>query len=217
MGSARQSAEPRITVLLVDDDAMLRHGLAEMLEAFRIVIAGEASNAQEAIERSAELTPDLVLMPTAMRGASAIEATRRICEMTPGCRVLILSNSSDSANIDAALRAGACGYLLKDDSPGEIAAGIRAANAGGWPLSPRVTAALLGPMLHGGGNGGGALSARERSVLELLADGRRNSEISEDLSISVSTVKRHVSNVFAKLGVENRTQAAVVATRRGLL
>jgi len=214
-----RSAEPRITVLLVDDDAMLRRGVAEMLEAVGIVIAGEASNAEDAIERSAELKPDVVPVTTEMRGDSGIEAARRICAGSPDSRVLMLSNSRDSANTDEALRAGACGYLLKDDSPGEIVAGIRAAVAGGWPLSPRVTAALLGPMLDGRGNGHGGeeLSARERSVLELLVDGRRNSQISEDLSISVSTVKRHVTNVFAKLGVQNRTQAAVVATRRGLL
>jgi DNA-binding NarL/FixJ family response regulator len=219
MGSANAGSAPAITVLLVDEDAMFRRGVREILEDDGIVVVGEARAAEEAIASFADLAPDLVLMAVEMQRVSGVEATRAICETTPRCRVLILSNSSRSADTEAALGAGACGYLLKDDSPDEIVAGVRAAALGGSPLSPRVTASLLERMLDGPGNGStpDTLTAREKNVLELLSDGRSNSQISEDLSISVSTVKRHVSHLFEKLGVENRTQAAVVATRQRLL
>lgn len=219
MGSEKRRSGSPITVLLVDEDAMIRRGVREMLEDVGISIAGEARTAKEGIAQSAGLAPDVVLMAMEMRGSTGIEAAKRICEATPERRVLMLSGSSDSADADGALRAGACGYLLKDDSPQEIVAGVRAAAVGGLPLSPRVTGELLGHRRDGTGRGDAKsrLTVREQSVLELLATGRQNTQIADDLSISLSTVKRHVSNVFAKLGVENRTQAAVQATRRGLL
>jgi DNA-binding NarL/FixJ family response regulator len=219
MGGAKRRSGPSIAVLLVDEDAMTRRGVRDMLEDVGISIAGEAHTAEEAIAKSAELYPEVVLMAVEMKGASGIETTRRICEAAPERRVLMLSNWDGSADARGALRAGACGYLLKDDSPQEIVAAVRAAAAGGMPLSPRVAAGLLGHLRDGPASGDALprLTAREQSVLELLATGRRNSQIAEDLSISTSTVKRHVSHVFAKLGVENRTQAAVQATRRGLL
>jgi NarL family two-component system response regulator LiaR len=219
MGSAQPRSGSAIDVLLVDEDAMIRRGVREMLEAVGISVAGEACTAEEGIAQSAGLSPDVVLMAMEMRDASGIETAKRICEASPERRVLMLGTASDSAGADGALRAGACGYLLKDDSPQEIVAGIRAAALGGVPLSPRVTGELLGHLRNHAGTGDARpmLTAREQSVLALLARGCQNTQIADDLSISVSTVKRHVSNVFAKLGVQNRTEAAVLATQRGLL
>jgi DNA-binding NarL/FixJ family response regulator len=219
MGSARRRSESPIAVLLVDEDAMFRHGIRELLEEVGFLIAGEARSAEEAVAQAVELAPDVVLMAVRLRGASGIEATRRIREAVPEARVLMLTNSIDSADSDGAIRAGACGYVLKDDSPQQIVAAIRAAAAGESPLSPRIVAGLLGHLRGEAVNDGAKpeLTARERNVLELLVAGCRNTEIAEDLSISVYTVKRHVSHLFTKLEVENRTQAAVEATRRGLL
>ena len=220
MGREKRRSGSQVTVLLVDEDAMIRRGVREILEDVGISIAGEAGTAEEGIAQAAGLAPDVVLVGDgALRGATGIETAKQIREATPERRVLMLGSSDGSAHADGALRAGACGYLLQDDSPEEIVAGVRAAAAGGLPLSPRVTGELLGHLRDGTGRGAGdpGLTAREQSVLELMATGRNNTQIADDLSISLSTVKRHVSNVFAKLGVENRTQAAVEATRRGLL
>jgi DNA-binding NarL/FixJ family response regulator len=220
MGRSGRRSEPRITILLVDEDAMFRHGIRRLLEEAGVQIAGEAHNAEEAVAQAVELCPDLVVMAVRIRGASGIEATGRIREAVAKVRVLMLTNSGDPADIDGAIRAGACGYVLKDDSPEEIVAAIRAAAAGESPLSPRVATGLLQQLRADPANDGLAgpdFTDREREVLELLVAGRRNMQIAEDLSISVHTVKGHISRLFAKLEVGNRTQAAVEATRRGLL
>jgi DNA-binding NarL/FixJ family response regulator len=203
----------------VDRDAMFRSGIARLLENAGVSVAGEAESVEEATSRCAELDPDVVLIASRLRGTSGIEAIRRICEGAPRRRVLVIGSSSDSGSVEGALRAGAWGYLLKDDPQEEIVAGVRAALDGGLPISPRAAAKLLGHLrerdqgrvpAHG-------LTTRELSVLKLLAAGRSNSEIGAELSISGSTVSRHLSHVFEKLAVENRTQAAVEAIRRGVL
>jgi DNA-binding NarL/FixJ family response regulator len=219
MGQSGSRPEPQITTLLVDEDAMFRHGIRELLEESGIRIAGEAGGGEQGVAQAVDLSPDVVVTAVRMRGVSGVEATRRIREVAADARVLMLSSSRDSADTKGAMQAGACGYVLKDDSPEEIVAAIRAAAAGGSPLSPRVAADLLEHLRAGPASDGATpeLTARERSVLELLATGRYNTQIAGELSISVHTVKRHVSNLLAKLEVENRTQAAVEATRRGLL
>jgi DNA-binding NarL/FixJ family response regulator len=218
MARAKRYSESAIKVLLVDEDAMFRHGIRNLLEEVGFRIVGEAGSAGEAVAQAVELTPDVVVMAVRMRGASGIEATRRIRKAVPA-RVLMLTNSIDSADTDGAIRAGASGYVLKDDSPEEIAAAIRAAAAGESPLSSRIATGLLGHLRTEPANDGAKpeLTTREREVLELLAAGRRNAQIAEDLAISIHTVKRHVSHLFEKLEVENRTQAAIEATQRGLL
>lgn len=218
MPSRGERNESPVGVLLVDDDAMFRRAARDLLEAAGFRIVGEASRADQAIALALDLTPDVVVTAVGLRGISGIEATRRIRESLPEARVLMLTKSRESADMDAAIHAGAGGYMLKGDPPEKIVAAVRAAAAGEAPLSPHVASMLIGRLQTESSNGAKPpeFTARERSVLELLAAGRRNAEIAESLSISVNTVKRHVSNLLAKLGVENRTQAAVEATRRGL-
>lgn len=206
------------TVLLVDDDAILRRAIRELLERDGLHVAGEASGTEEALALALELTPDVITMAVTMRGDSGIEGTRRIRRAVPDARIVILTRSGDAADAAGAIGAGAVGYLLKDDPPEEIAAGIRVAAEGAAPLSPRVAAELLG-MLRTALAAAIApdLTERERDVLELLAEGRSNAEIAAELSVSVPTVKRHLSHLLVKLQASNRTQAAVEAVRRGLL
>lgn len=171
------------------------------------------------MEQAVAASPDVVLVAVWMRGASGIETARRLCEAVPESRVVMLTNSADPADAEEAIRVGACGYVLKDHSSEEIVAAVGAAAAGWSPISPQIAAGLLEDLstrLDRDGSGL-QLTSREQRVLELVAAGHRNTEIAENLSISVYTVKRHVSNLLSKLEVENRTQAAVEAARRGLV
>ena len=206
------------TALLVDEDAILRRAIGELLERDGLRVAGEANNAEEALTLALELVPDVITMAMVMRGDSGIEATRRIRATVPDARVVILAHPGDVADAAEAISAGAIGYLLKDDPPEEIAAGIRVAAEGAAPLSPRVAAELLGVLRTALATATGPdLTERERQVLELLAEGCSNAEIAAQLSVSVPTVKRHLSHLLVKLQASNRTQAAVEAVRRGLL
>jgi NarL family two-component system response regulator LiaR len=206
------------SVLLVDEDAVLRRAVRALLEDDGLRVVGEADTAEASLALATELEPDVITMAVAMRGSSGIEATRLILEVVPATRVVILTKSGDAADAAAAIGAGACGYLLKDDPPEEIVAGIRIAAVGASPPSPRHAAQLLGVLrFELGGSNGIELTPRERDVLALLAEGHSNAEIAERLSISVATVKRHLSHLLVKLRVSNRTQAAVEAVRRGLL
>jgi len=206
------------SVLLVDEDAILRRAVRGLLDGDGLRVVGEADSAEEGLALAIELEPDVITMAVAVRGSSGIEATRLILEAVPATRVVILTNSGDAADAAAAIGAGACGYLLKDDPPEEIMAGIRIAAGGASPLSPRIAAELLGILRSELGSSNGVeLTSREREVLVLVAEGRSNAEIAERLSISVATVKRHLSHLLVKLRVSNRTQAAVEAVRHGLL
>jgi two-component system, NarL family, nitrate/nitrite response regulator NarL len=209
---------PSPTVLIVDDDAILRHAVCDLLERDGICVVGEAGSVEEAVPLAVELTPDVITMAVLMRGGSGIKGTRQIREALPEARIVILTRSGKGADAAAAIGAGACGYLLKDDPPEEIVAGIRIAASGASPISPRIAAELLGTLrFELGSSNGSDLTSRERDVLEFLAEGHSNAEIAERLSISVPTVKRHLSHLLVKLRVSNRTQAAVEAVRRGLL
>ena len=206
------------TALLVDEDAILRRAIGELLERDGLRVAGEANNAEEALTLALELVPDVITMAMVMRGDSGIEATRRIRATVPDARVVILAHPGDVADAAEAISAGAIGYLLKDDPPEEIAAGIRVAAEGAAPLSPRVAAELLGVLRTALATATGPdLTERERQVLELLAEGCSNAEIAAQLSVSVPTVKRHLSHLLVKLQASNRTPEAVEAFRRGLL
>lgn len=207
-----------VAVLLIDEDAILRRAVRDLLVGDGLRVVGEASSAEQGLALALELEPDVITMAVLMRGDSGIDGTRRIRQRLPEARIVILTHSGEAADAAAAIGAGACGYLLKDDPPEEIVAGIRVAAEGASPLSPRIAADLLGVLRSELANSNDPeLTVREREVLELLADGQSNGEIAAGLSISVPTVKRHLSHLLVKLQASNRTQAAVEAVRRGLL
>jgi len=207
------------TVLLVDEDAMFRHGIRAVLEEAGMRVIGEAGTVDQGVSASVEHAPDVVLVAECVGILPGRETTRRIHAVSADARVVILAVTADSDEAYGAIRDGACGCLLRDDSPEEIVTAVRWAAEGESPISPRVATALFGRLRGEMAPRGPTpkLTGRERHVLELLASGRRNSEIAEELSISVHTARRHVSHLLEKLRVENRTQAAVEGIRRGLL
>lgn len=204
-----------ISVLIADDHGVIRDGLGRLIDALEdIELAGTAVDGAEAVERSRELAPDVVLMDLDMPRMDGIEATRLITEELPGTAVLVLTSFSDRARILGALSAGACGYLLKDASSEEVADGIRAASRGESPLDPRAARTIISARAEP--DPIGALSVREREVLALLVEGLANKLIARRLDISEKTVKSHLTRIFRELGVTDRTQAALWAERHGL-
>jgi DNA-binding NarL/FixJ family response regulator len=214
-------AEP-IRVIVVDDHDLLRKGLRDLLTEHGLRVVGEAGDGADAVRLVAHAAPDVVIMDLNMPRMSGIEATRRLAEVAPTSRVLVLTVSADDETVAEAIAAGASGYLLKDASGDEIAAGVRAAAGGEALISPLIAARLLERLRPAPGAGGPAgtgaeLTDREVEVLRLLAAGRDNAEIAQELFISPRTVKNHISSILAKLHVDNRIQAAVYAVRKGLV
>lgn len=208
-----------IRVLLVDDHAVVRQGLRLFLGTQPdIEVVGEAADGREALARVAELRPDVVLMDLVLPGLDGIRATEEICRRHPGVRVLVLTSFSEQERVVPALQAGAVGYLLKDVGPDDLARAIRDACAGRVRLHPEAARQLVARVADPGGGGQPVeeLTPREREVLRLIARGRSNKEIAAELGIAEKTVKTHVSNILGKLGLQDRTQAAVYAVRQGL-
>jgi DNA-binding NarL/FixJ family response regulator len=201
-----------IRVLLVDDHALVRAGLAALLDATDdLTVVGEAADGEQAVELALNTTPDVVLMDLSMPGMDGIAATRAVLAELPDTQVLVLTSFSDRDRVRDALAAGAIGYLLKDSTPQAVIAGIRAAAENGSPIDPRVARALLTDRAAGGGSIGPALSPRELEVLRLVAKGLANKQIGRSLGISERTVKVHLGNVFRRIGVGDRTSAALWA------
>jgi two-component system, NarL family, response regulator LiaR len=213
-------AEGRIRAILVDDHDLFRRGLRELLEEQGIAVVGEADDGEEGIRLARHASPDVVVLDLNMPRMDGVTATRRLRDAVPSAQVLVLTVSEDDEAAVRALLAGASGYLVKDASIAEIAAAVRAAAAGEVPLSPRIGSGVVERLRSSGGAESGRhdeLSERELEVLGLIAEGRDNSEIAATLVISPQTVKAHVSSILAKLGLENRVQAAVYAVRNGLV
>jgi DNA-binding NarL/FixJ family response regulator len=210
-----------LRVVVADDHAFYRAGLARMLSETGIDVVAEVPDGEAAIRAVDELAPDVVVMDLNMPGLSGLEATRSLSEHAPATRVLVLSISAQEADVTDAILAGACGYVLKDGPMEEIVAGIRAAASGASLISPPIATTLLRRLRDAHGTGadlaGVPLSARELQVLALLAEGRANHEIAAALVISLSTVRNHISSILMKLQVENRVQAAVRAVRDNLV
>ena len=208
-----------IRVLIVDDHAVVREGLRTFLELQDgIEVAGEAADGNEAVAQAAALSPDVILMDLVMPGLDGLGAMRSIRVTAPGIRVIVLTSYLDDATLLPALRAGAAGYLLKNAQPQEIARAVRAAATGEALLDPVVAARVVETLAAESQEEPlDRLTPREREVLILIGRGFPNKLIARELGLSEKTVKAHVSRVLAKLEVSDRTQAAVIAVRAGLV
>lgn len=206
-----------IRVLLADDHPSMRAGLAKLLGGVEdIEVVGSAADGEQAVALAVELEPDVILMDLEMPTVDGIEATRRIADLNDRIHTVILTSFSDRERILEALDVGAVGYLLKDAEPDELLSGIRAAARGESPLAPKVAGAVLRERLARG-QAEDMLTAREREVLELVAQGLPNKQIARRLEISEKTVKAHLTRIFHTLGVTDRTQAALWAERHGIV
>jgi len=206
-----------IRVMLVDDHTMVRRGLATFLKVFDdLELAGEAANGEDAIQLCAQIRPDVVLMDMVMPDMDGVTATHAIRQQFPEAQVIALTSFKDRELVQDALHAGAIGYLLKDVSADELAQAIRAAHAGRATLSSEAAQALVQAAAQPP-TPGHDLTERERDVLALLVEGLNNTQIADNLVVSPSTIKSHVSHILAKLGVASRTEAAALAVRHRLV
>lgn len=204
-----------IRILIVDDHPIVREGLVAVLEDqadFEVV--GTAGSAAEALELVQRLHPNVILLDLELPGMDGLEAMPRLIATAPDARIIVFTAYDTDERVIGAIKAGAKGYLLKGAAAGEIAAAIREVHTGGSHLSARVAAKVVAAV-----NAPRArlLTAREREVLRLVADGRSTKQIARSLSITERTVKFHIASLMNKLGADNRAQAVGVATRRGLL
>ena len=207
-----------IRVLIVDDHAVVREGLRTFLELQDgIAVAGEAADGEQAVMQAEALRPDVVLMDLVMPRLDGVGAMRELRRRLPGTRVIVLTSFAEDERLLPAIQAGAAGYLLKNVAPAELARAIRAAHAGEALLDPLIAARLVEAIAQPAGEPAPErLTAREQEVLALIARGYSNKRIALELGIAEKTVKTHVGHVLAKLGVADRTQAALHAVRMGL-
>lgn len=210
-----------IRVLLVDDHAVVREGLRNFLALQDgLEIVGEASDGAEAIEQAQRLEPDVILMDLVMPGLDGVGAMRQLRVRSPASRVIVLTSFLEDERVLPAIQAGAAGYLLKNVEPSELARAIRAAHNGEAIIDPTAAARLVHAIADTARpriEEPERLTRRERDVLELIARGQSNKRIALELGISEKTVKTHVGHVLAKLGVTDRTQAALMAVEEGLV
>jgi DNA-binding NarL/FixJ family response regulator len=224
-----------VRVLVVDDQRLVRDGLATLLDLQAgIEVVGTASDGRHALEQALALRPDVILMDVRMPGLDGVAATAAVRRQLPTCQVLMLTTFDDEEYVIQALRAGAAGYLLKDMPAPDLAQAVQAAHKGIYQLDPGVAGKMIGvltaaagaippdavappPALPSRGTDPGDLSNRELDVLRLIAQGASNREIAAALVISEGTVKHHISNILSRLGLRDRTQAAIYARERNLL
>jgi DNA-binding NarL/FixJ family response regulator len=206
------TAGGRIRILVVDDHPIVRDGLRAVLERQPdLTVVAEAGTGEGALAEFRRHRPDVTLMDLRLRGMGGLEATERLCREFPGSRVLILSTYRVEEEIYQALRAGARGYVLKDVSREELLGAVRAVYRGQRPISPEAVDRLAARLP------GSDLTPREQDVLRLLVHGRSNKEIAAALSLTEGTVKGYLHDIFGKMGVADRTEAATEAVRRGVV
>ena len=208
-----------IRVLVVDDHAVVRQGLRGLLELQDgIEVVGDAADGAQGVEAATELRPDVILIDLVMPVLDGVSAMRLLRERLPEARVIVLTSFLDDDKLLPALRAGAAGYLLKNAEPQEVVRAVRAAHAGQTILDPVVAARLVETLAADDrGDPIDRLTPREREVLVLIGRGYANKRIARELGLAEKTVKAHVGHVLAKLGVSDRTQAAIAAVRAGLV
>jgi NarL family two-component system response regulator LiaR len=211
-----------IRVLIVDDHAIVRDGIRSLLSTITdIDVVGEASNGSIAVSQAHRLHPDIILMDLVMPEMDGIEATRQIISRNPDARILVLTSFSTDDKIYPAIKAGALGYILKDSDSEELVRSIREVARGESSIDPKIARKLLRemsapPPQPEDTSDVDPLTERELVVLKLVAQGKSNQEIAEDLVISEGTVRAHVSNILGKLHLVSRTQATLYALRKGL-
>ena len=211
----------KLRILIVDDHPLFRKGMNGLLETIpEMEVIGEAATGQEAIAMAAELAPDVIVMDLQMPGGTGISATRAILSHSPHIRILMVTLVEDSESVFTAIRAGARGYILKDAGADEIAQAIQAVGRGEAIFSPAIANQLIDffatPYPSVPKELFPALTDREREILRLVAQGRSNAEIAQQLSLSIKTIQNYVSNVFSKLQVADRAQAIIKAREAGL-
>lgn len=229
--------EQAVKVLVVDDQQLMRDGISSLLSIQDgIEVIGTAVNGQEAIEQALALTPDVILMDVRMPVMNGITATEHVRRQLPTCQVLMLTTFDDEEDIVKALIAGANGYLLKDIPAQDLAQAVRLAHRGIYQIEPSIAGKLVSVLIKQTGSGPVSpaapakkessaqavaaqfdLTEREMEVLQLIATGATNREIAEELVVSEGTVKNHVSNILSRLGLRDRTQAAIFARENNLL
>jgi len=207
-----------IRVLIADDHAVVRQGLRTYLELQAdIDVVAEAADGDAAVTEAARLAPDVVLLDLAMPRLDGVAALRLLRERAPAARVIVLTSFGEDERLFDALRAGAAGFLLKDTEPGELLRAIRSAHDGQSPLSPTTATRVVEELARGGRpRAAELLTPRELEVLRLIARGSSNKRIALELGVAEKTVKTHVGHVLGKLGLSDRTQAALYAVREGL-
>ncbi|MCE1254523.1 MAG: response regulator transcription factor [Anaerolineae bacterium] len=208
-----------IKVLIADDHAIVREGLRSVIGTQPdLLLVGEAANGEEVIQKTARLHPDVILMDLVMPQKSGLQAISELCTQYPGIRILVLTSFDEDGQVFAAIRAGALGYMLKDSSPRELLDAIRCVYRGESSLHPAVARKLILKIDDASRdeNEISALTERETEVVCLIARGLPNLEIAEKLSVSEGTIRFHVGNILGKLQLENRTQIALYALRKGL-
>jgi DNA-binding NarL/FixJ family response regulator len=205
--------------MLADDHRMLREGLRRSMAERGFDIVGEARDGAEAVELSAALRPEVILMDVTMPEIDGVEATRQIKSRQPDVRIIMLTMHADQDVLAEAIRAGANGYLVKDCSTDEIASAIEAVAGGETALSPRLAASMLAEVRKQDTNATAerVITKREEEVLQLIADGCSTPEVAEQLYISQKTVKNHLASIYQKLDARDRTQAVLAAVRMGIV
>jgi DNA-binding NarL/FixJ family response regulator len=222
---ASKDPAEKLRVIIVDDHALFRRGLEMVLEnETDIEVVGEATDGQQAVDKTSELMPDVVLMDVRMPRRSGIEATQRIKELMPHVKIVVLTNSDEEADLYEAIKAGASGYLLKEISSEEVADAIRSVVQGHSRISPAMASKLLTEFQAMSKRGDDRqplappkLTERELQILRLVAKGLGNREIAQQLFISENTVKNHIRNILEKLQLHSRMEAVIYAVREKML